>query len=145
METENLKKNWKIYSLFLGIIVILCFVIYIVSNDERQYKTDADKFQKLYHTERSSNSALSMRVDSMQKAIKELYAYQPLTSEMIQRDKIRSTMKYQPGDFARMKIDSSKVLIVDIVAGGDKYNYTLKYKIQKGHNIHEEISPQLLY
>ncbi|MFZ2151364.1 MAG: hypothetical protein WAZ12_01250 [Candidatus Absconditicoccaceae bacterium] len=143
---DNQLFNWKkMFWWVLVLAVISGFVCVLFFNNSLNNEAEAEKYKQLYKTETLSNLQIEIRLDSAMKAMKQLASYQPLTSEMIQRDKVRSSMKYQPGDFAIMKVDSSKVLVIDIIAGGDKFNYTLKYLVQHKNKNYEEVSPQLLY
>lgn len=138
--------NWqKMFWVTGSVVVVLCFICWIAVSSSISNKAEAEKYRQLYKSETLANLNYEIRLDSTMKAIKQLSSYQPLTSAMISRDKVRASMKYQPGDFAVMKVDSSKVLVIDIIAGGDKFNYSLKYKIQRKDKSTEDVSPQLLY
>lgn len=144
-QPQQKKNKWKIY-LVLGIssIIVGC-IIYLLYDANQENKRAAEEYRKLLLEEKSASANLSSQLLSAQKQIKLLSTYWPLTSEMIQRDEARKNLKYEPGEFAIMKIDSTKVLVVDIIAGGDTYNYTLEYEIQYPNKTYGRISPQLVY
>lgn len=64
---------------------------------------------------------------------------------MNNRDSIRKVLTYTVGDVAHCKMDSSKVVIKDIIVGGGKFEYYLKYVILNKDNTFETVSPELIY
>ena len=139
------KRAWKFDVIYYTIIVILIAVSYYMFKGSKENKRHAETIQQLYLKEIKSKANIELKYDSIKAINKTLSEYLPLTSAMIVRDKARENLKYKPGDFARMKVDSSKILIKDIIAGGDVYNYTLEYEIQKPDRSTERVSPKLLY
>ncbi|MEI6673119.1 MAG: hypothetical protein WCL02_07550 [bacterium] len=137
-KTTTKPSTTKLYIIFGSSIVLLCVIIYFMATNNSQ-------LTQKYEYEKSVNENLKINKDSLQKTNVQLSSYQPLTSAMIQRDDIRRNMEYHPGDFLIMKVDSSRVLVVDIIIGGDTYNYTLHYLVQHKDKKYEEVSPQLVY
>ncbi|MEI8252426.1 MAG: hypothetical protein WCG25_01415 [bacterium] len=144
-EVKPLFNYRKMFWWVLALAILSGFICVLFFNDSTKSQAEAEKYKQMFESKESLSAHLKDSLNEANDKIKFLSSYQPLTSAMIDRDKVRSNMKYKPGDFARMKIDSSKVLIIDVIAGGDRFNYTLKYKIQKNATSYEEISPQLLY
>jgi hypothetical protein len=64
---------------------------------------------------------------------------------MVHRDEATSLLKYKVGDFVYMKRDSSRVVISDIVIGGAKYEYYVRYKVLYKDKTTEEVAPELIY
>ena len=98
-----------------------------------------------YQVERTLNSNLNYVKDSLDVLVKRLSVYRNLTDAMYYRDDVRMPFKYRPGDLVYLKVDSSRVLVIDMLAGGDKNNYTFKYRVQYKDRTVEEISPDLIY
>lgn len=74
-----------------------------------------------------------------------LSKYRVLTDAMKYRDSVRLGMKYAVGDEVRLKKDSSRAIISDIVIGGSKHEYYIKYEILLKNGDEEIILPELLY
>lgn len=74
-----------------------------------------------------------------------LSKYRVLTDAMKYRDSVRLNMQYAVGDAVWLKQDSSRAIVSDIVIGGSKHEYYIKYKILLKDGEEEEILPELLY
>lgn len=83
--------------------------------------------------------------DSLKKENVSLSGYKPLTMAMIHRDEVLTTLKHKVGDIVIMKNDSSKVVIEDLLTGGSKYNYYVKFKVLYKDNTEKEVVPELIY
>ena len=64
---------------------------------------------------------------------------------MVHRDEATSMLKYKVGDFVYLKRDSAKVVVDDIIVGGAKYEYYVKYRVLHKDNHTEEVKPELVY
>ena len=64
---------------------------------------------------------------------------------MLHRDEAINQLKHKVGELVYMKNDSSKVVIEDVLIGGSKYNYYVKYKVLYKDNTTREIVPELIY
>jgi len=74
-----------------------------------------------------------------------LSKYRALTVAMTYRDNVRMPLKYNVGSEVILKRDSSKVIVTDIIVGGGKYEYYIKYKVMLRNGKEEEVVPELLY
>jgi hypothetical protein len=74
-----------------------------------------------------------------------LARYRSLTVAMSYRDSVRLTMKYCIGDVVRLKRDSSRAIVNDIIVGGGKHEYYIKYEVIFKNGNKEELVPELLY
>jgi len=140
-----MKKKAVLIIVFSLIIIGLGFAIYMMNKnmEEKQQKISAletasknanSKYNKLMHTK-----------DSLMLINAFLAKYRTLTVAMTYRDSVRLGMKYVVGDVVHLKRDSSRAIISDIVIGGSKHEYYIKYKVMfKGGN-EEEIVPELIY
>jgi hypothetical protein len=144
-EVKPLFNSKKMFWWVLALAILSGYICVLSLNDSTKSHAEAEKYKQMFESKESLSAHLKDSLNEANEKIKFLSSYQPLTSAMIDRDKVRSTMKYQPGDFAIMKVDSSKVLVIDIIAGGDKFNYTLKYLVQHKDKSEEKVSEQLLY
>jgi len=84
-------------------------------------------------------------IDSLSKVNLLLSKYRALTDAMTYRDSIRKPLEFRIGENVRMKRDSSRVLVDDIIVGGDKFSYYIKYIIEHKDKSLETVSPEKLY
>ncbi len=127
--------------IFLGMIAAIVMQNLKVTEKEDQIKS----LQAKYSNENSRYNAVSATKDSLIVINSFLAKYRALTEAMTYRDSVRLPMQYKIGDVARLKRDSSRVVISDIVVGGSKYDYYIKYKVLFKDNTTEDIIPELLY
>ena len=138
------KKNVSILIISL-VAVALLTVIYLMNrkiNDSRQ------KIQELEKSLLNSNidylKMISTR-DSLLKVNQFLSQYKALTVAMTYRDNVRQPLKYGIGQTVQLRRDSSKAVVSDIIVGGGKHEYYIKYKIVFPDNREEYIVPDMLY
>ena len=79
--------------------------------------------------------------DSFQRNLDYLWQYKPLVQSTKFRDQIGSNFDIKPGDLVRLKTDSSAVLVTDILVGGNKYNYFVKFLVKNNKGSLVEVSP----
>jgi predicted RNase H-related nuclease YkuK (DUF458 family) len=129
--------------------LVLCFfglIFYTWHKDAVEKEKTIKDLLERYSNEQALASQRQATIDSSMHIIKILSKYRGLTDAMYYRDSVRLPYKYNPGDFAYMKLDSSKVLVIDVIAGGDRNSYFVKYRVQdcKTRAI-DEVSPDLIY
>lgn len=139
-------KNKLILILTFSIVIIcLGFTIYLMN---RKINASDKKIQDLEKTLFSSNKdylqLLNSR-DSLFEVNTFLSKYKALTVAMSYRDNVRLPLKYNVGNEVFLKRDSSKVLVTDIIVGGGKYEYYIKYKVMLRNGQEEDVIPELLY
>lgn len=141
--TEKKSSVWKRYYLLPMSFMILsiCGLVYDIYLTNQENKEASDKLSK----EQLLNSTCSFKRDSLSKEVERLSIYKSLTKAMVHRDEATSLLKYQVGDFVYLKRDSSHVLISDIIIGGAKYEYYVRYKVMYENKDTEEVAPELIY
>jgi hypothetical protein len=122
---------WLYYSTLLGAIKS--------SVEERQ------KHEKELNDKTLENIFASQKIDSLNKANDELSKYKALTKAMIHRDEAANQLKHKVGDMVYLKSDSARVVIEDVLIGGGKYNYYVKYRVLLKDNTTREMVPELIY
>lgn len=122
---------WLYYSTLLGAIKS--------SVEERQ------KHEKELNDKTLENIFSSQKIDSLNKANDELSKYKVLTKAMIYRDEAANQLKHKVGDMVYLKSDSARVVIEDVLIGGGKYNYYVKYRVLFKDNTTREMVPELIY
>jgi len=90
------------------------------------------------------NVLSNQKIDSLNNANLELSKYKALTQAMIHRDEATSQLKHKIGDIVYLKSDSSKAVIEDVLIGGGKYNYYVKFRVLLKDNTTKEIVPELI-
>ena len=139
METEN--KNWKTA---LKVVIAICIyggVVWALFDTNKELKeVNAERLK-----EQNVMSTCSYKRDSLIKEVNQLSIYKSLTKAMVHRDEATSMLKYKVGDFVYLKRDSAKVVVDDIIVGGAKYEYYVKYRVLHKDNHTEEVKPELVY
>lgn len=139
---QSKKTSWKII-----LTIIVCIGIFVSGYvyTVLDYSHEMAEEQKKLLDEQNKNMTCTFKRDSLAKEVKQLSIYKSLTKAMVHRDDATSLLKYQVGDFVYMKRDSAKVVISDIIIGGSKYEYYIKYKVLHKDNSTEEVIPELIY
>lgn len=144
-QTQEQKKSstWKRYYLLpmsFMILVIFGLAYYLYLTDKEKDQANADLSKEML-----VNSTCSFKRDSLLKEVKQLSIYKSLTKAMVHRDEATVLLKHKVGDFVYLKIDSSRVIISDIIIGGAQYEYYIKYKVLYKDKTTEDIAPELIY
>lgn len=137
---SNNKKSIAIVMLISFLVISWLFSYIIISHQS----DDLDSKHKMIIKEMTDNSNCIYKRDSLAMEVKRLSIYESLSRAMALRDGA-TILLYKVGDIAYSKIDSSKVVISDIIIGGSKYDYYVKYKIIHKDNTIEEVVPELIY
>ena len=144
-EIERKKAHRILMRMFVAFAAILISIIavfvWLVQDGK---KTNEEKDIQLLN-EQKLNSTCTYKRDSLIKIVNELSIYRSLTQAMVNRDEATSPLKYKVGNMVYLKRDSAKVVISDIIIGGSKYEYYVKYKVLHKDNLSEEVIPELIY
>lgn len=138
-------KNWQFWSLLLFSLIGIFFVGYNYNSVIEKERQEHSKTQTELDKERSGKTSCLATRDSLFRENARLSIYKSLSLAMVHRDEATSLLKYKVGDFVYMKRDSSKVVISDIIIGGAKYEYYVKYKVLYKDKSTEEVIPELIY
>lgn len=135
-----------------GLIIFICAIfigliaaVVIQNMNAREKSKKIIELQTQYNTESSRYRKLKVTRDSLMRINMYLAKYRTLTEAMTYRDSIRLPMKYKVGDVVRLKRDSARAVVSDIIVGGSGHEYYIKYKVLFKNNTTEEIIPELLY
>lgn len=128
---------------FLTAFAIAIFtMMFIAMKDDKKALQEAN--EELLK-EQSISSTCSVTRDSLNRINAELSKYKTLTMAMVNRDEVTSQLKHKVGELVYMKNDSARVVIEDVLIGGGKYNYYVKYRVLLKDNTSREIIPELIY
>ena len=143
---KNLFKN--VIALTLVGLVFICFIIgtwaYIDFVSDKDAAVEQKNTTNALLKERLSNVNCNMHVDSLSSVNAELSKFKTLTMSMIHRNDATLGLK-TVGDIAYMKNDSSRVVVEDVLIGGGKYNYYVKYRVIFANDTVKEVSPEMTY
>jgi hypothetical protein len=141
MKDNTVKNLW--IGLFFLFSIVSVWTYFEFREKERlsiEYKTTQKELQK----ELDMNAKCNHHVDSLQDINDRLSHYESLTMAMLHRDEATKRLK-NVGDIVYLKIDSSRVVIEDIIIGGGKYNYFIKYRVLLKDESKREITPEMIY
>lgn len=142
MENQTVNQiGWKTGLQVLAAILVYAGVVFFAFTIHKDLREANNKIQN----EKELNSTCSYKRDSLIKEVKQLSIYKSLTKAMVHRDEATSMLKYKVGDFVYLKRDSAKVVVDDIIVGGAKYEYYIKYRVLHKDNHTEEVKPELVY
>ncbi len=137
----------KVILIILFILVIAAMGYWVFSLN-RKVEEKTKKISELESASLSADSrynSLMYTKDSLALINILLSKYRVLTDAMKYRDSVRLGMQYSVGDEVMLKKDSSRAIVSDIVIGGSKHEYYIKYKILLKDGQEEIILPELLY
>lgn len=144
METQEQKTNKQNWKAALGVFTCICiyaglvWLIVAIKSDLREANTKIQEEQKL-------NSTCSYKRDSLLRENKQYKAHQSLHKAISHRDEATSLLPHKIGDAVYLKRDSVRVVIEDIVIGGAKYEYYVKYRVLHKDKTTEEVKPEMVY
>lgn len=138
--------NKKIVFWVCGVLTIFAITIFVLMFMSIEHNRKAlEEANKTILKEQTINSTCSVTRDSLSKVNTELSKYKALTKAMIHRDEATNQLKHKVGDMVYLKNDSSRVVIEDVLIGGGKYNYYVKYRVLLKDNTTREMVPELIY
>jgi hypothetical protein len=143
-----MKKDRTILNLWVGAIMIM-FVLALWSYVDYKKSVNAaiehKKTEEALQKELLLNASCNHHVDSLVYINGELSKFKSLTMAMVHREDATKDLKYQVGDIVYLKQDSSRVVIEDILIGGGKYNYFIKYRIIFKNDTSKEVTPEMVF
>lgn len=139
-------KSRIFFILFFSIVIIGMGIYIYTLNKKVEEKTK--KIFDLENISQNANSRYNKLIktnDSLSFINALLSKYRTLTDAMKYRDSVRLPLKYTIGDKVFLKKDSSRAIVSDIIIGGSKHEYYIKYKVLFKNGQEDEILPELLY
>jgi len=130
----------------LIICIPLCGIsIWADHKEDVAMQEQLDEVQSKLQKELLLNSSCNHHVDSLVYINRELSKFKSLTMAMVHREDATKDLKYQVGDIVYLKQDSSRVVVEDILIGGGKYNYFIKYRVLFKDDARKEVTPEMIY
>ncbi len=150
METTiNPPKNTKPWIIILCITVVITLGIIFWQNQSLKddqigiadLKLNVEKLQQEMKMIKDEKREVEINRDSLQKNLNYLWQYKTLVQAAKVRDQVGDSFNFHPGDRVRLKSDSSVVIITDLMIGGNRYNYFIKFLIKNNKGTQTEVSP----
>ena len=148
-ESVDKAKRKKIWFLILGGVIVLSIGIIYWQNrsisKEEANRTKMEEQLVLLATEikslKQQNYNVTSKKDSLQNNLNYLWQYKPLVQASKFRDDVGANFNFHPGDRVRLKSDSSVVVLTDILIGGNRYNYFIKFIAKNTKGMMVELTP----
>lgn len=106
-----------------------------------ELKSNVEQLQQEMKLIQRKKRELEINRDSLQKNLDYLWQYKTLVQASKVRDLVGANFNFQPGDRVRLKADSSVVVITDLMVGGNRYNYFVKFLVKNNKGTQSEVSP----
>ncbi len=145
---DKSKRNKKWIILLTSIILITISIIYwqnkSIKEDEKgisELKENINQLNLQIKSIKRKKYEVEINRDSLQRNLDYLWQYKTLVQSTKFRDQISSNFNFEPGDRVRLKTDSSAVIVTDILVGGNRYNYFVKFVVKNKKGEVLEVSP----
>lgn len=152
-ETADLKKQKRNLIIALTTIVVLgatlIFLLIRISSNEQEAQVSKinsliesmnalKQQQKILETK---NKELHHKGDSLERNLNVLWPHRSLVHNARLRDRVAEGLNFKPGDIALLKQDSSRVVITDIIVGGNAFTYYVNYLVRTSKGENKQVSP----
>lgn len=142
---QNIKRNIVIGIMLGAILATHIFWLYLDYKEDIRVESNLDEVNNRLQYELVNNTNCKHTVDSLNVLNDRLSIYESLTLGMVHRDEATKDLKYGVGDIVLLKSDSSRVVIEDVLIGGGKYNYFIKYKVLFKDDTRKEVTPEMVF
>lgn len=144
---ETRKRKPRIWNIILIIVLlgVIGLLTYFNVTADKRHKEQIEKVQLQYQMEIAKLTKANRTIDSLFTVANHLTKYRALVEAGYTRDSSRIMIPHAIGDIVKLKVDSSNVVIVDIIVGGGMFEYYVKYKVMNSKREVEEISPELIF
>lgn len=131
--------------MFILVAGLLSYAIYNQHEDIQKVNEENWKLQLEISNLNLKYAEEQAYADSVERSNKILGSQRQLTEAMAFRDSVSRELKHKVGDLVLIKVDSSKVVISDIVIGGSRHNYYIKYVVQHADRSFETLLPEMVF
>jgi uncharacterized protein YktB (UPF0637 family) len=125
--------------------ICIIFAIFLDYKGDKEMQENYDRLQSALQKELLLNSSCNHHVDSLEYINGELSKFKSLTMAMVHRTDATKDLEYGVGDIVYLKQDSSRAVIEDVLIGGGKYNYFIKYRVLFKDDSRKEVTPEMVY
>ncbi len=127
------------------VFIGLAYTIYSLNENMNEKKKTISAMEQASKNASLKYKHLANTRDSLMLVNSFLARYRTLTVAMSYRDSVRVALKYNVGDVVHLKRDSSRAIISDIIVGGGKHEYYIKYQVMFKNGTEEKVAPEMLY
>jgi hypothetical protein len=145
VNSDKMKKTILLIIFFVLVLAGMGYWVFTLNHKVEEKTLKITELESASLTADSRYDQLMYTKDSLAFINILLSKYRVLTDAMKYRDSVRLQMNYTVGDVVYLKRDSSRAIISDIIVGGSKHEYYIKYKILFKDGVEEDILPELLY
>jgi hypothetical protein len=132
----------------VAIIGLLLFLINLTrTKKEEQLSLLAKKMEELTEemkTLKNQNKTLTKTNRRLQRKVNFYDPFESIIYNAHLRDRVYKGIPIKPGDVAVMKADSSKVVVTDVIIGGNRYSYYVNYMCKKRNGESIQVKPEEL-
>lgn len=146
-EEKSPKKNNTIW-IVIGFVVLLGIIVLLFilsSNQKAKHEKAMAEMQLKYQQELNRLTMANSTIDSLYKVAVYLDKYRGLVESAYTRDSSRIAVPHNVGDVVMLKVDSSVVVITDIIVGGGLFEYYVRYRVQHKDRTIEEVAPEMIF
>ncbi len=143
-EKKGNPKTWRIIGAILLIAVIGLLIYFNLTASKRHQQAMAEMELK-YQQELSRLTMANRTIDSLFRVATHLEKYRGLVEAGYTRDSSRIAIPHYIGDVVMLKVDSSRVVITDIIVGGGQFEYYVRYRVQHKDRRTEEVAPEMIF
>jgi len=148
-DTINPQKKLKPWLIVLIVLVVITLGVIYWQNQSLKadeigmaaLKSNIEQLQKEMKLIQRKKHEVEINRDSLQKNLNYLWQYKTLVQASKVRDQVGANFNFYPGDRVRLKADSSVVVITDLIVGGNRYNYFIKFLVKNNKGTQSEVSP----
>lgn len=148
-DTINPQKKLKPWLIVLIVLVVITLGVIYWQNQSLKadeigmaaLKSNIEQLQKEMKLIQRKKHEVEINRDSLQKNLNFLWQYKTLVQASKVRDQVGANFNFYPGDRVRLKADSSVVVITDLIVGGNRYNYFIKFLVKNNKGTQSEVSP----
>lgn len=141
----------KVVLLVLASVVIIGLLLFLINltrtKKEEQLSLLINKMEQLTEELKSIKKQNKTLTKTNRKLQRKVTFYDPFESIIYNahlRDRVYKGIPIKPGDVAVMKADSSKVVVTDVIIGGNRYSYYVNYMCKKRNGESVQVKPEEL-
>jgi hypothetical protein len=132
----------------IAVIALLLFLINLTRTKKEeqlaQLSKKMDQMSEEMRTLEKNNKSLEKNNQKLQRKVNFYDPFESIIYNAFLRDRVYKGIQIKPGDVAVMKADSSKVVVTDVIVGGNRYSYYVHYMCKKRNGESVQVKPEEL-
>jgi len=143
VKPEKGKKTKRVVA-FIVLVLIIGGLTYLNIDSNKKHEKAMADLQLQYQQEMARLGRARGTIDSLSRVARHLEKYRGLVEAGYTRDSSRNDIPHMIGDVVKLKMDSSRVVISDIIVGGGMFEYYVRYRVIHKDRTVEEVSPEMI-